>query len=68
MGHFRTLTFSSLFQHSSRTRSTFHSCFNNHKEFNPTLHRRFLIQQGFNKISSPIICKYIVLFEIAYNA
>jgi len=47
MGHFRTLTFSPLFQHSSRTCSTFHSHFDNHQEFNPTLIRRFLLQQGF---------------------
>jgi hypothetical protein len=50
--HFRTLTFSSSFQHSSRTRSTFHNRYNFHQEFNQTFHRRFIIHQGFNNISS----------------
>jgi hypothetical protein len=42
--HFRTLTFSSLFQHSSRTRSTFHSRYNSRQEFNQTFHRSSRIQ------------------------
>jgi len=50
--HFRTLTFSSSFQHLSRTRSTFHNRYNFHQEFNQTFHRRFIIHQGFNNISS----------------
>jgi hypothetical protein len=50
--HFRTLRFSSLFQHSSRTRSTFHSRYNIHQEFNQTFHRCSIIYQGFNNISS----------------
>ena len=44
-GHFRRLTFSSLFQRWTRTWSTFHSRFDNHQEFIQTLHRFF----SFNK-------------------
>jgi len=43
-----------MFQHSTRTPSTFHSRFDNHQEFNQTLHRGFIIQQGFNNILSYI--------------
>jgi hypothetical protein len=41
--YFTTLTFSSLFQHSSRTRLTFHSHLNIYQEFNQTFHRHFII-------------------------
>jgi hypothetical protein len=51
-GYFRTLTFSSLFQHLMKTRLTFHSRFDSHQDFNQTINRRFIIQQGFNKILS----------------